>query len=125
MPAAFTAHLRQDASPTHAPEEGPAEPSHAPRLPHSELPIGLGSAAATAAPVAVTSGQGSVKVPAQTAVGASRSAAEGAHNAPTSSDPPEPEALSWFLCTDEIVKPVSWDAVTKCKAYILLYMRTQ
>ena len=39
--------------------------------------------------------------------------------------PPSPDALSWFLCTDEVVKPVSWDTVARCKAYILLYMRIQ
>ena len=38
-------------------------------------------------------------------------------------NPPTPDALSWFLCTDEIVKPVSWETVARCEAYILLYMR--
>ena len=125
MPAACTEHLRLDPAPSHAPEDGPAEPSDEAGSFHSEQMNGLGSAAALAAPAAVASEQASAEVTARSAVSACRSTAAVATGSPSSCEPPQPEALSWYLCTDEIVKPVSWDAVAKCKAYILLYMRTQ
>ncbi len=125
MSAALTSHLRRDAAVCYAPAEGPVEHSHETTLPPREQANGLDSAAASAAFDTVTSRQAAANDAEQSAVSAAHSAAAGANGSLSSREPPEPEALSWFLCTDETVKPVSWDAVAKCKAYILLYMLTQ
>ena len=115
--------------PSHATEQSADNSSSRPEEPLNGHRRGSGASGRSAeTPGNVrTDGQGTAQQIAQSRVSMSGSpSAEAKHSSHSnSSQPLAPEAPSWFLCTDEIVKPVSWDAVARCQAYILLYMRTK
>ena len=120
LPATVEAHLRQDAAPYHAADQTARQPSDGVKEALGDHPDAPANSAGSCDRMSENA-QGPAE---QTAQPGSSASAKG-HSSHSSSEQPVPEALSWYLCTDEIVKPVSWDAVAKCKAYILLYMRIE
>ena len=128
MPSTYAAHFQSDVAEDRAAvrQSSMADAADHPGQPHIEQANGLDRARAAEAPVSVAGRQYPKHSTAEPSVSASCSPVKGADGSQSSSgESPKPEALSWFLCTDEIMKPVSWDAVAKCKAYILLYTRIE
>ncbi len=127
MPAAFDELIRQGAG-TDTPSEPTAEqhterPEDLQNRQHADMGFST-VAATTRRPSTNRQPASQQKAQLKDSRHDSFAAANGAANDGAAA-PPAPDALSWFLCTDEVVKPVSWDAVARCKAYILLYMRIQ
>ena len=124
LPAGFAALLQQGtvSDPSEEPKVEPC-PGKAENLHHGQRASSRSVEAAPSARAPVPERQRAIQQKAQSKVsgGDNFTPATGSIDGAV---PPLPDALSWFLCTDEIVKPVTWETVTRCKAYILLYMRT-